>query len=124
LSGIFGWEVFGRAWPLELVAVSLLFMVLMAAQSSPWFLIPGGIVLGNGFLMLYSALTGWWQHWAYFWPLEPILIAASIAAPFWFNGRGEKGFRMVRTLGIFLVIISLLAIVLSLVVAVIFALAT
>ncbi len=124
LSGIFGWDVFGRTWPLELVAVGVLFMALMGAQSNPWLLIPGGIVLGNGFLMLYCSLTGWWQHWAYFWPLESILIAASIAAPFWFNGRGEKGLQMARRLGIFLVVASLLAVVFSLVVATIFALAT
>ncbi len=124
LSGIFGWEVFGRAWPLELVAVGVLFMALVGAQSNPWLLIPGGIVLGNGFLMLYCSLTGWWHHWAYFWPLEPLLIAISIIAPFWFTRRGEGGVRMLRALGIFLLIPAILATVISLVAAVILALAT
>jgi hypothetical protein len=86
-------------------------------------LIPGGILLGNGLILVYCALTGWWQHWAVFWPLEPILIAVSIIAPFWFTKRREHGARLLRTLGIFLLILSALAIIFSLVVAILLALA-
>jgi tRNA A-37 threonylcarbamoyl transferase component Bud32 len=124
LSGIFGWDVFGRTWPLELVSVGVLLLALMAALAEPFLLVPGGILLGNGLILLYCSLTGWWQHWAIFWPLEPILIAVSIIAPFWFKRRGARGTSMLRTLGIFLVIVSILAIIFSLVVATILALAT
>ncbi len=50
LSGIFGWKVFGIIWPMELVVVGVLLIALMIALPTVWLLIPGGIVLGNGFL--------------------------------------------------------------------------
>ena len=88
VSGIFGWKVFGHIWPLELVVVGGLLFALMSSLPSPWLLIPGGIVLGNGFLFSYYALSGNWQHWTFLWPLEPLLVAGSIIAPFFLNQRG------------------------------------
>ncbi len=75
LSGIFGWKVFGHTWPMELVVVGILLAALMSSLPSAWMLIPAGIVLGNGFLFSYYALSGYWQHWTFLWPLEPLLVA-------------------------------------------------
>jgi hypothetical protein len=52
--------------------------MIMEAASSVCLLIPTGIILGNGFIFGYYALTGLWVHWAFFWPLEPLLIGGTI----------------------------------------------
>jgi serine/threonine protein kinase len=103
LSGIFGWKVFGHAWPLEIVAVGALLSALMAALAIPWMLIPAGIVMGNGFLFSYYALTGWWNHWNFLWPLEPLLVGLSIVAPFLLVRQGQRGNWLARRIGIVLI---------------------
>jgi serine/threonine protein kinase len=118
-SGVFGWEVFGRTWPMELVLVGVLFFALMAESSSPWFLIPGGMIMGNGFILAYCALTGRWSDWAYFWPLEPLLVAASIVAPFLTQKLPGGGVRFVRWLAILTLISAGIVFFISLVMAVI-----
>jgi serine/threonine protein kinase len=118
LSGIFGWKVFGNIWPLELVVVGALLIALMSALPSVWLLIPGGIVLGNGFLFLYYAFSGYWQNWTFLWPLEPILVAGSIIAPFLLNHRGQVGLWLTRRIGNVLLILSWIVFFVSLGVAV------
>jgi serine/threonine protein kinase len=106
LSGIFGWKIFGHIWPMELVLVGGLLVALMSALPSVWLLIPGGIGLGNGFLLSYYALSGKWQHWTFLWPLEPLLVAGSIIAPFLLNHRGTAGLWLTRRIGNILLILS------------------
>jgi len=116
VSGIFGWKVFGRIWPMELVVVGVLLAALMSSLPNPWLLIPGGIVLGNGFLLSYFALSRNWQNWTFLWPLEPLLLAGCIIAPFLLNRRGTSGLWLTRRTGNILLIISGIVFVVSLVV--------
>jgi serine/threonine protein kinase len=100
LSGIFGWKVFGHGWPLEIIAVGVLLAALMAALATPWLLIPAGILMGNGLLFSYYALTGWWSHWTFLWPLEPLLVGLSIVAPFQLVRQGKRGDWLARRIGL------------------------
>ncbi len=101
-SGITGWATFGHAWPMELLLVGLLLSLLMASLATPWFAIPDGIVLGNGLILGYFSLTGWWAHWVYAWPLEPILVAGSILGAFWLARQGKAGRWASRRIGMVL----------------------
>ena len=103
LSGIFGWKVFVHAWPMEITAVGVLLSALMAALAIPWLLIPAGILMGNGLLFSYFTLTGFWSHWTFLWPLEPILVGFSIIAPFLLVRRGPRGNWLTRRIGIVLI---------------------
>ncbi len=114
LSGIVGWKLFSHIWPLELVVVGVLLAALMSSLPSAWLLIPGGIVLGNGFLLSYYALSGNWQHWTFLWPLEPMLVAISIIAPFLLTRRGTAGLWLTRRIGNTLIVISGIVFVFSL----------
>jgi serine/threonine protein kinase len=114
VSGIFGWKVFGRVWPMELVVVGVLLVALMASLPSSWLLIPGGIVLGNGFLLSYFALSGKWQNWTFLWPLEPLLVAGCVIAPFLLNRRGASGLWLTRRSGNILLILSGIVFIVSL----------
>lgn len=118
VSGIFGWNVFGHIWPMELVVVGVLLVALMGSLPNPWLLIPGGIVLGNGFLLAYFALSGKWQNWTILWPLEPLLVAGSIIAPFLLNRRGTAGLWLTRRIGNIMLILSGIVFVVSLVVGI------
>ncbi len=122
-SGIFGWDVFGRTWPMELVLLGILFFSLMAEARNIWLIIPGGMIMGNGFLLAYCALTGRWSDWAYIWPLEPLLVAGSIIAPFWVQKNKDGGRSFAKWFGTLVLVAAVALFVLSMVVAVIIAIA-
>ena len=119
LSGIFGWKVFGHGWPMEIVAVGVLLSALLAALANPWMLIPAGIVMGNGFLFSYFALTGWWRHWTFLWPLEPILVGVSIVAPFLLVRQGKRGNWLARRIGIVMIGLAVIIFIFSLFIGII-----
>jgi serine/threonine-protein kinase len=100
LGGIFGGKVWAHAWPMEIIAIGILLSALMAALAIPWMVIPAGIVMANGLLFSFFALTGWWRLWTILWPLEPILVGISIVAPFWLIRQGHRGIWLARRIGI------------------------
>jgi hypothetical protein len=114
LSGIIGWKVFQRTWPMEFVVVGILLIALMVSLPSSWLLIPGGIVLGNGFLLSYFVLSGDWKAWTFLWPVEPFLIAACIIIPFLLNRSGVSGRWVTRLFGNILLILSVIVFIVSL----------
>lgn len=120
-SGIFGWDVFGRTWPMELVLVGILFFSLMVETHNTWLIIPGGMIMGNGFILAYCALTGRWSDWAILWPLEPLLVAGSIIAPFWVQKNKDGGRSFTRRFGILVLAAAIILFVFSMVVAVVLA---
>ncbi len=115
LSGIFGGKVWVHAWPLEVIAVGVLLSALMAALAIPWMLIPAGIVVGNGLLFAFYALTGWWSLWKVFWPLEPILVGISLVAPFFIVRQGQRGNWLARRIGIALVGLAVVVFLISII---------
>jgi serine/threonine protein kinase len=118
-SGVFGWDVFGHTWPMELVLMGVLFFSLMVESANIWLLIPGGMVMGNGLLLAYYAVTGRWQDWALLWPLEPLLITVSIIAPFWLQKQKDGGRAFVRWFGAGVLVVAGITFVISLAVAII-----
>ncbi len=79
ISGLTGrWGLYSVGWPLELITASIGLCVIMYAVDTIWLLIPAGILLGNGLIFAYCKITGLWAHWAFLWPLEPILVGGSI----------------------------------------------
>jgi serine/threonine protein kinase len=114
VSGIFGWDIFVHIWPMELVVVGVLFVSLMVALPNPWLLIPGGILIGNGVLFSYFMLSGRWHNWTYLWPLEPLLVAGCIIAPFILKKRGTNGLWLTRRSGKLMLVLSGIVFIVSL----------
>jgi hypothetical protein len=114
-SGVFGWAVFRRTWPMELVTASVLLAAIMSVLANPWLLIPIGILLGNGFLFVYFSLTGLWSQWTLLWPLEPILIGVSIVSPFLLQNQGDRGRWLARRLGVVFIILAAILFIFSLI---------
>ena len=105
-SGLTNWQLFIRFWPVELALVGTMLAALMATLPSPWMLIPAGIVIGNAFLLSYFTLTGWWHHWVFLWPAEPLILFTSIVGAIWLGRRGLRGRWLSRRLGFFLVAVT------------------
>jgi hypothetical protein len=93
------WGVFGRGWPFELLVIGAGLCLIMEATACVWLLIPVGIILGNGILFSFSAITGLWHWWAFLWPLEPLLNMGSVLFAIWLAGQGERGRLTARHLG-------------------------
>jgi len=68
-----GW-FFRSGWPIELMLVAVFFGQLMINRHTPWLLIPGGLLLGEGILLGYYALSGRWGDWVFLWPLQVFLV--------------------------------------------------
>ena len=90
------WGIFGRGWPFELLLVGLGLSLIMEVSGSIWLLIPTGIVLGNGYLMSFYAITDAWPWWRFLWPLEPLLVAGVIIVPMRLAREGERAARVAR----------------------------
>jgi hypothetical protein len=90
------WGSYGRGWPAELLLIGLLLSAVMDATGSIWLLIPAGILLGNGILLSFYAITGAWRLWIFFWPLEPLLIGAVIYATIRLAGEEEQAAEAAR----------------------------
>ncbi len=67
-----------RGWPIQLLMAGLILSGIAASRQSIRMLIPAGIVVGNGLLLSYYAVTGNWYHWTFLWPLEPMLVIGVI----------------------------------------------
>jgi len=90
------WGSYNRGWPVEVLLVGLLLAAIMGTTGSIWMLIPTGIVLGNGLLFSFYALTGAWDLWAWLWPLEPMLVGAVIYYTIRVAQDGERASRVAR----------------------------
>jgi tRNA A-37 threonylcarbamoyl transferase component Bud32 len=93
------WAIFEKGWPMELFLVSLGLCIIMATVASIWMLIPVGIILGNGLLFSYFALSGNWNHWIFLWPLELLLIIGPVFLTVWLAGHADFSRRLSRLLG-------------------------
>jgi hypothetical protein len=100
ISGLLGHDFFGHGWPIELLLAGVVLCAIMVATRSIWLLIPAGIVVGNGVLLSYYALTGFWTHWSFLWPLEPLLVISTIAVTIWMAGLGDRSRQLSRVLGL------------------------
>ncbi len=92
------WGVYGRGWPMELLMVGLLLIEVGASAGDIWTLIPAGILLGNGYLFAFYAITGFWGLWRVLWPLEPLLVIGVIWFVLWMAGKGDRAARFTRGL--------------------------
>lgn len=119
LLGLFSrnWRIYEVGWPAEIILVGLLLTLILEKTQAPWVMIPAGTILGNGILLSFCALTGWWEAWSFLWPLEPALVLGSLGYALWLGARGERKGELIERSGHYFVRIALLALVIVAVVA-------
>ncbi|MBN1660481.1 MAG: serine/threonine protein kinase [Anaerolineae bacterium] len=83
------WGMYERGWPFELLLVGLALALIIQSNGSPWLVFPAGVLLGNGYLMAFYALTDAWTWWTWLWPLELVVVfgAAALAIHLYNDGR-------------------------------------
>jgi F0F1-type ATP synthase assembly protein I len=111
------WSIYGYGWPMEVLWIGVGLCALMYASRAPGFVIPIALIMGNGFIFAYCSITGWWNHWALLWLMEPFLLAGGIAVMANLVRRAEEGRDTARRLGWVLgrvgLLVSLLVMVLA-----------
>ena len=119
MLGLFSrnWRIYEVGWPAEIILVGLLLALILEKTQAPWVMIPAGTILGNGILLSFCALTGWWEAWSFLWPLEPALVLGSLGYALWLGARGERKGELIERSGHYFVRIALLALVIVAVVA-------
>ncbi len=113
MMGLFSgkWRIYQIGWPSEILLVGLLFALVMARNKGTWAIFPAGIIIGNGILLGFYAVTGWWQAWEFLWPLEPMIVLASLGYAFWLGAQGENRLALTERAGQKLVQIAVLGLV-------------
>ncbi len=105
------WRIYGVGWPAEIILVGVLCALVMAKTQSPWMIFPAGIILGNGVLLAFYAITGWWNAWGFLWPLEPLLVLGTVGYALWLGARGERKAELLEKTSQCLVRIAMLVLV-------------
>ena len=105
------WRIYGVGWPAEIILVGMTLALVMANTQASWLMIPTGLILGNGLLMAFYSITGWWTGWAYLWPLEPLLVLGTLGYTFWLGARGERKDELTQKTGQQLVRIAVFVLV-------------
>jgi tRNA A-37 threonylcarbamoyl transferase component Bud32 len=97
-------------WAFEIFLLAGFLAMLMWAIQTVWLLVPTLIVLGNGLLLAYAALTGRWGDWVFLWMLEPLIIAGAIILPLMIKRRSAGPEFLARAGGALLSLLALLLI--------------
>jgi hypothetical protein len=72
------WNVWGIAWPLEVIGLALGFALAAIFMRMAALAIPAVIVGVNGLMLAFCNLTGLWSAWAILWPIEPLAIGLGL----------------------------------------------
>ena len=72
------WDVWGIAWPLEVIGVALGFALAAIFMRVAGLAIPAAIIGVNGLVLAFCNLTGLWEAWAVLWPIEPLSIGLGL----------------------------------------------
>lgn len=78
VSGLSRGDYWAVAWPAVILLWGAGNALLLQKLHIIWFLIPTGILVGNGFLFAFYTLTKNWDWWAFLWPLEVFLVLGVI----------------------------------------------
>jgi hypothetical protein len=78
-SSVFdAWATWAWSWPAIVLALGLGFGFAALWTRALGLLIPAVLILVNGLVFQFCAVTGWWSGWAFFWTLEPLALGAAL----------------------------------------------
>jgi tRNA A-37 threonylcarbamoyl transferase component Bud32 len=107
LGGLAGnWGAFERGWPIELWLIGAICAFIMAQVESIWLLTPTILLMGNGLLMSYTALTGRWNQWAFLWIFELWMVLGAIFFPIYLAKEPARARALSRSLGVPLTVVG------------------
>jgi hypothetical protein len=75
-----GWEIWGWAWSLLIVAVAAGLILAALTTRILWMGVPAILLAATGLFLGYCAVTGNWSDWAWLWGLEVAALGLMILA--------------------------------------------
>jgi len=70
--------IWSRFWPLEILAITLAFLLMALFLRKIGLTFPAVILGFNGLALQFTALTGWWEAWAVLWVIEPLAVGVAL----------------------------------------------
>jgi hypothetical protein len=77
------WQIWGWAWPLEVLSVAAGLLLAALATRIPWLAVPAIIVGANGLILEFCAVTGAWDAWVWMWGLEIVAVGLTVLTVGW-----------------------------------------
>jgi len=68
------WGIWALAWPLEVIAVGIGFLLAAIFIRVIWLLIPATIITFTGGALAFTTLTGMWSTWSFLWTVIPLAL--------------------------------------------------
>lgn len=68
------WGIWALAWPLEVIAVGIGFLLAAIFIRVIWLLIPALIITFVGGSLAFTTLTGLWSTWSFLWTVVPLAL--------------------------------------------------
>ena len=68
------WGIWALAWPLEVIAVGIGFLLAAIFLRVIWLLIPAMIITFVGGALAFTTLTGLWNTWSFLWTVVPLAL--------------------------------------------------
>lgn len=68
------WGIWALLWPMEVISVSLAFVLMAIFMKIPWLMIPASIIGFTGLVLQFCAATGLWSSWAVLWTAVPFSV--------------------------------------------------
>ena len=68
------WGIWAILWPLEVISVSLAFVLMAIFMKITWLMIPASIIGFTGLVLQFCAATGLWSSWAVLWTAVPFSV--------------------------------------------------
>ncbi len=79
LAALLPWgHVWGRLWPMVVLALAAAFVCLALYQRVVWILVPAIFIGLNGLVLQFCAVTGLWSAWAVLWAVEPLAVGFTL----------------------------------------------
>jgi hypothetical protein len=68
------WGIWTILWPVEIISVSLAFVLMAIFMKITWLMIPASIIGFTGLVLQFCAATGLWSAWAVLWTAVPFSV--------------------------------------------------
>ena len=74
------WDIWTVLWPLEVISVSLGFVLMTVFMRIPWLMVPASIIGFAGLVLQFCTATGLWSSWIVLWTAVPFSVGLPLLA--------------------------------------------
>ena len=72
------WAAWSVLWPFEILALAASFILAALYMRSIWLTLPAVAIGLNGLVLMFCAISGWWEVWTFLWTIEPLAVGVML----------------------------------------------